>query len=100
MRWGMEAAPVVASTMATAMASTRASRSSSSRTWASVRISIAHRLAGQIASYGHDPVLLPGPLHFLGRGHLEGADDHGAGLAGIDDVVDESATRRNVRVDE
>src|SRR6266849_6777354 len=57
MRWGIEAAPVVASTMAAAMASTRASRSSSSRTWASVRISIARRLAPQIASYEHDPVL-------------------------------------------
>src|SRR6266852_5362879 len=100
MRWGMEAAPAVASTMAVAIASTRASRSSSSRTWLSVRISMADELAGPTGSYGHDPVLLPRALHLLGRGHLERPDDHGPRLAGVDDVVDEGAARRDVWVDE
>src|SRR5215470_14454600 len=95
MRGGIEAAPLVTSTIADARASTSASRSRSSRTWASVRISTARP-----SSYRHHPVLLPGPLHLLGRGHLEGADDHRPRLAGIDDVVDEGAPRGDVGIDE
>src|SRR5581483_6870958 len=51
------------------------------------------------ASYRHHPVLLPGPLDALAARHAQAADDRRAGLARVDDVVDERVSGRDVGVD-
>src|SRR5512145_1971301 len=48
----------------------------------------------------HDAVLAPGALRALGPRHLESADQRRAGVAGIDDVVDEGSASGDVGVDQ
>src|SRR3954469_25634432 len=54
---------------------------------------------GPPRSYRHHPVLLPGPLDALARRHPQAADDGGAGLARVDDVVDQVVVGSDVGVD-
>src|SRR4051794_17101704 len=54
---------------------------------------------GPPRSYRHHPVLPPGPLDALARRHSQAADDGGAGLARVDDVVDQVVVGGDVGVD-
>src|SRR5437763_3335092 len=47
-----------------------------------------------------DAVLAPGALDALGPGHLEGSDQRGTGLAGIDHVVDQGGAGGDVGIDQ
>src|ERR671922_746490 len=57
------------------------------------------RLTSTVASYGHHPMLLPGSLHALGLRELQSANNRGARLARVYDVVDHRVARRDVGVD-